>query len=259
MELVDLVPYFPYVMLLLAVPTFITLRFTQAPYSKFSTGNLSPYWGPPIPARTAWIIQEAPSLLCSLYAFYVWGHKGQQRSSGNLLLLSLYLFHYVLRVLVFPFLMRGGKPTPLLVMLLSFVFCVVNGLQQGYAIGVTLPPFTASSLSLLQLVGVGMWAIGLLLNHHSDHILRSLRQKPGDTAHYIPRGGLFEYVTAANYAGEFLEWCGFALACQTTAAVAFAVYTFANLGPRAVGYHEWYERKFDKYPKSRKAMIPFVY
>ena len=257
--LVDAIPYFPWLMLATAVPTFIALRYLQAPYAKFSTPNLHPWWGPPIPPKWAWIIQESPSLLCSLLSFALLSHRAQRHSSGNLLLLSLYLLHYLIRVCVFPLLMRGGKPTPLFVLALSFLFCVVNGLQQGYALGRTLPPTPLTSFTPLQWLGVGLFALGFLANQHSDHTLRSLRQHPGDTSHHIPYGGLFRYVTAANYCGEWVEWVGWALACQTWAAWAFAVYTFANLGPRAVSYHQWYQSKFESYPKDRKAMIPFIY
>ena len=38
---------------------------------------------------------------------------------------------------------------------------------------------------------------GMAINIHSDRIIRRLR-KPGDTAHYLPRGGMFRYVTSAN-------------------------------------------------------------
>jgi 3-oxo-5-alpha-steroid 4-dehydrogenase 1 len=47
-------------------------------------------------------------------------------------------------------------------------------------------------------------------------VLRNLR-KPGDTGYYIPKGGMFEYVSGANFFGEILEWTGFAIASGSTA------------------------------------------
>jgi hypothetical protein len=32
----------------------------------------------------------------------------------------------------------------------------------------------------------------------------------------------------------------------------------ANLVPRALAIHAWYKSEFDVYPKSRKAIIPYV-
>mmetsp|Transcript_15575 Transcript_15575/g.33981 ORF Transcript_15575/g.33981 Transcript_15575/m.33981 type:complete len:98 (+) Transcript_15575:710-1003(+) len=58
--------------------------------------------------------------------------------------------------------------------------------------------------------------------------------------------------------GEIVEWWGFALACGTLPAVAFAFYTMAYLTSRAIHYHKWYQEKFEDYPKSRKALYPFV-
>ena len=48
---------------------------------------------------------------------------------------------------------------------------------------------------------------------HSDSILASLRG-PGETGYKIPRGGLFCLLSAPNYFGETLEWCGFAAFAQ---------------------------------------------
>ena len=76
----------------------------------------------------------------------------------------------------------------------------------------------------------------------------------------IPEGGMFEYVSCANYFGEIIEWTGFAIASGSWAGTAFAVYTFCNLAPRAHHHHLWYYTKFDDYSqKNRKAIIPFVW
>lgn len=46
------------------------------------------------------------------------------------------------------------------------------------------------------LIGLALWAIGLGINIHSDHVLRNLR-KPGETDYKIPHGGAFEFVSGA--------------------------------------------------------------
>jgi ABC-type transport system involved in cytochrome c biogenesis permease subunit len=40
--------------------------------------------------------------------------------------------------------------------------------------------------------------------------------------------------------------------------LAFFVFTFANLFPRAVSSHKWYREHFQEYPKKRKSIIPFI-
>jgi 3-oxo-5-alpha-steroid 4-dehydrogenase 1 len=109
--------------------------------------------------------------------------------------------------------------------------------------------------------GAALWLTGLLINVQADNILISLRKdkkKKGD--YKIPRGGMFEYVSAANYFGEIVEWTGFAVASEfALPCVAFAVFTFANLFPRALAYHRFYLDRFPSYAKlNRKACIPFV-
>jgi hypothetical protein len=50
-------------------------------------------------------------------------------------------------------------------------------------------------------------------------------------------GGAFEYVSGANFFGEIVEWTGYALASNTLAGYAFALFTVCNIGPRALAHH----------------------
>lgn len=69
---------------------------------------------------------------------------------------------------------------------------------------------------------------------------------------------MFKYVTCANYFGETVEWCGFALATCNLCGILFAFFTFMFLFPRGYLHHQWYLKKFDNYPKNRKIFIPFL-
>ena len=98
------------------------------------------------------------------------------------------------------------------------------------------------------------------INLHSDYIIRHLR-KPGDRRHYIPKGGMFRYVTSANYFGEFTEWVGYAVLTWSLPGVIFALWTFANLAPRARSLHGRYTDEFgEEFTRlNRKYIIPFIW
>lgn len=53
-----------------------------------------------------------------------------------------------------------------------------------------------------------------------------------------PTGGMFEYVSGANFLGEITEWVGFALAGHSAHSAAFAVFTAVVLASRAVAHHK---------------------
>jgi steroid 5-alpha reductase family enzyme len=84
-------------------------------------------------------------------------------------------------------------------------------------------------------------------------------RKPGETGYKIPKSGLFRWVSCPNHFGEIVEWSGFALICWNLPALSFAIWTAANLIPRAVSHHNWYREKFEDYPLRRKAVLPFLY
>lgn len=56
-------------------------------------------------------------------------------------------------------------------------------------------------------------------------------------------GGLFEYVSGANYFSECLEWTGYAIACWSWAGFAMAVFTTMFLGTRALQHHRYAGRE----------------
>ncbi len=105
------------------------------------------------------------------------------------------------------------------------------------------------------LLGVALFGAGYAVNLHSDAVLRGLR-RPGESGYKIPQGGFFRWVSSPNYFGEVVEWCGWALATWSAAGLAFALFSFANLAPRAVSNHRWYREQFPDYPAERRAIIP---
>ena len=142
------------------------------------------------------------------------------------------------------------------------IFNTANAVMQGVWIYYLAPAGMYSNAWLLSpwfIIGVIIFLTGFIINVHSDHIVRNLR-KPGDTAFHVPYGGMFKYVTSANYFGEFTEWVGWALLTFSWAGLVFAIWTFANLAPRANALRKWYIEKFgEEFPKNRKRMIPFIY
>lgn len=48
---------------------------------------------------------------------------------------------------------------------------------------------------------------------------------------------MFEYVSGANFLGEIIEWVGYAIVAGTVVAWSFALFTLANIAPRAMAHH----------------------
>merc|ERR1719183_1059791 len=138
---------------------------------------------------------------------------------------------------------------------MAMSFCSANGYVQCRSLTrhVIVPP------SPIHYAGLGIWAAGLYINMQADDILRNLR-KPGETGYKIPHGGMFEYVSGANFFGEIVEWTGYAIAMGgALPGLMFSLCSICNIGPRAISHHKWYLDKFkDAYPP-RKAIIPFIY
>jgi 3-oxo-5-alpha-steroid 4-dehydrogenase 1 len=249
-------------MAVMAVIVFVALFYFKAGYGYLSTSK----WGPKISNKAAWVIMEAPAFIFLLYYTVRFAASGVETGNSRIVLYmmaGLFLLHYFQRSFIFPFLMRGKSKMPIAIMLMGLTFNTLN----AYLIGGWLYGQAPAGMygthwlwSPQFIIGAVVFFTGMAINLHSDHIIRNLR-KPGDTKHYIPRKGLYKYVTSANYFGEFTEWVGYAILTWSPAGLLFAAWTFANLAPRAKSLTAKYEEEFGDEYKSlkKKHIIPFIW
>ncbi|HEX9166140.1 MAG TPA: 3-oxo-5-alpha-steroid 4-dehydrogenase [Gemmatimonadales bacterium] len=229
--------------------TFLVLLKVPAPYGR----HASPKWGPTVDNRVGWLVME----LVVLVVFWtVIARRDGPLVGPELVMALLFTLHYANRALVFPFRLRTpGKRMPVVIMLLAVGFNLVNGSLLGAQLAGRrdYPPewFTDPRF----VIGLALFAGGMAVNWWADRRLIALR-KPGETGYLIPRGGLFERVSCPNHLGEIVEWSGFALMTWSLPGFAFAFWTAANLVPRALAHHRWYQGAFPDYPARRKAVIP---
>lgn len=244
------------VMTVMAVVVFVSLFFVDAGYGRF----YAPKWGPAIDNRLGWMLMEAPVFVAMLL---LWWLSDRREDGIRLVFLLLFELHYFHRAFVFPWLMRGRSKMPLSIIGTAVLFNTLNAYMQGGWLFYVSPVdyYSADWLTSVPfLAGTALFLFGMGVNIHSDRIIRNLR-KPGDTAHYLPRGGMFRWVTSANYFGELVEWTGFAILTWSVSGAVFALWTFANLAPRAARIYNGYRQEFPEQLDTRttKRIIPFIF
>jgi len=287
-----------------AVAVYVTLHFLPSAYGRYA----SRAFGILIPARLAWFAQDLPAVVMPLLVFFKLEHT--QLHLVNYILLGLFLISYTQRALIYPALIKGGKPVPSGPFLAAIAYNCINGyFQSRYLIRFAYyAPMEVISIHFL--AGLLMFGIGIWINWQSDSILRGLRSplskgsveveassaetvaqvydkefgptataagpggpmpsnrlsasrtpvgNSGGAGYKIPYGGMFEFVSCANFFGEIVEWWGFAMASWSLPALAHAIFTTANLVPRALQHHQDYLNKYrEDYPKDRAAVIPYI-
>lgn len=271
----------------LAIALFPLLLKVRAPYGR----HASTKWGPLIDNRAGWFIMEMPSLLLITILFF-----GGNKTGISVLwvFFGLWFIHYFNRIFIFPFRTRTkGKNIPLMVVILALFFNLVNGFLNGYWLGYIAGDTTSmatvtqasqqsvsEALNMAGLIrqnispgageynakwltdprfiaGIMLFITGFIINQVADNHLIHLRNgnKPG---YSVPTHPLFRYISCPNFAGEIVEWTGFAIMTWSLPGLSFAIWTAANLIPRALHHHRWYRKTFPDYPEKRKAVIPFI-
>ena len=254
-----------YVMIGVAAIVFAALNFVNAGYGML----ISSKWGKTINNKLAWFLMEFPIFLAMIV---IWSASPHRFSVVPFIFFLLFQMHYIQRSLIFPWLLKGQSKMPLGIMFMGIGFNVLNSMMQGYWIffesynvNYTVFGIGYENIEWLYspqfIVGVIVFIVGYAINLRSDYIIRHLRKDENDTRHYLPKGGMFNYVTSANYLGELMEWLGFAIFTWSLSGLVFFIWTFANLVPRARAIYKKYNREFADEMKSKKLkrVFPFIY
>lgn len=223
---------------------------TTAPYGRHTRTD----WGPTIPNRLGWFLMELVSLV--VFAGLFLGGP-LPKTAPMWVFFALWSAHYVNRSLIFPWRTHTrGKRMPLAIAGSAAAFNIVNAGLNGLYFGWSGETYPVAWLTDPRFIlGLAIFLAGAAINIWSDNRLIGLRSG-GQQGYTIPRGGLFNLVSCPNHMGEIVQWSGFALMCWTLPALSFAIWTAANLIPRALSHHQWYRKTFEAYPRDRRAVIP---
>jgi len=252
---------FLFIMALIGLVVFISLYFVDAGYGKMRSEK----WGPAINNKIGWFLMEMPVFLVMLYLWVVSPYE-VVRQAPYWIFLLIFEFHYFQRSFIFPLLLKGKSKMPIVIMALSVLWNLINGYVQGWWLFHLAPKYvpdmyTVEWLTSWQFIaGTCIFFLGWCINMHSDFVIRHLR-KPGDTKHYLPKKGMYRFVTSANYLGEIVEWLGWAILTWSFAGALFCWFTCCNLIPRANSIYLKYEQEFpDEFDRKKlKRIFPFLY
>ena len=234
----------------LAVLLFPVQFRVTAPYGRHARSD----WGPSISNQLGWCLMELVSLVVFVSLFLL---GPTAKSAPMWVFFALWTAHYINRSLIFPWRTHTrGKSIPLAIVGSAMLFNIVNAGLNGTYLGWSGHVYPTEWLTDPRfIVGLAVFLAGAGINLWADNTLIGLRAD-GSQGYTIPRGGAFEWVSCPNHMGEIIQWSGFALMCWNLPALSFAVWTAANLIPRAVSHHKWYRKTFPDYPSQRRAVIP---
>ena len=236
----------------LAALTCALLWFVPAPYGRHGRRG----WGPVLQPSRGWLIMEAPAPIVVGLAFLL---SGPSWSAAQMAFIGMWEFHYVYRAFIYPQRLAARGRVSWSIVAMGFAFNLVNGFVNGYELFLAPSWRDAGWLGRpVFWLGLALFALGLGVNRRAHRTLGQLRTETS-ASYMIPRGGLYDWVSSPNYLGEIVQWIGWALATCSLAGLSFALWTMANLVPRASANHAWYRGHFPDYPVNRRALIPRVW
>lgn len=251
-------------MFFIGIFVFNALFFVSAGYGKFQ--NSSKLWSYfVLPNKIAWVLMECPVFIIMneflLNALFNTNEFNEKRSInyGTLICFALFQIHYFQRSFIFPLLIKGKSKMPIVIMLMGSTFNTCNGILQGnWLFNISDENYYDDLIKKpIFYIGIIVFFTGMIINIHSDHVIRTLR-KPGDTKHYLPQHGMYRYVTSANYLGEIIEWTGYAILTQSLSGLLFVFWSIANLVPRAFSIYNLYLKEFGSEVLKKKRIIPYL-
>ena len=111
-------------------------------------------------------------------------------------------------------------------------------------------------------LGLSLWLVSQLTNFAVHYQLANMRDGDGDNKRDLPRGPLFSVVTSPNYTAEFFGWVGWSALSNIFMGYAFTLGGFIQMADWAAKKYQGYKKSGEdgeKYAKSRKRIIPFLF
>ncbi len=212
--------------------------------------------GPQVSWRLVFVLEYLGPILIFLYFFLRLGWDNANLTQRMAFCMGV--CHFVKRELESIFVHVFSRPTmPLRNLAIN---CIYYWLLFGASVGYTLfsdkyeePTFFPP----LRYFFFFIFVSAELKNLKCHIILRDLRSSDPEKRG-IPFGEGFEYVSAANYFWEIMAWLSFSIFVNLWSAYLFTLCGFLILRNWSLKKHKDYLKTFgDKYPKNRKAFIPF--
>jgi len=227
--------------------------------------------GPQIGWSTVFMAEYAGPLLIYLLFYirpsFIYGSsiKSKPMHLAAHLGAACWTFHYAKRILETLFVHRFSHATMPIFNL--FKNCSYYwGFTAFVSYFVNHPKYTSPLFGNAQIyLGLAMFILNELGNLSIHLLLRDLRP-PGTKERRIPYPNktnpftkLFHFVSCPNYTYEIGSWLGFSIMTQTLASVLFTLAGAVQMTIWAKQKHRAYKKDFaEKYPKQRKAIIPFL-
>lgn len=124
--------------------------------------------------------------------------------------------------------------------------------------------FSFSNMKVAQVICCMIFHMCWREQYKSNMIFVDLRKdedgKQVTEEHRIPTGRLFHLVSSPHYFCEILMYVViFCIVPQSSSWMYCTLWVISNQVSNALLTHKWYQESFKNYPKSRKAIIPFIF
>jgi very-long-chain enoyl-CoA reductase len=216
--------------------------------------------GPQISWTTVFLVEYLGPILIHGALFFLPVYSGSTtvKTDVQKAAFAMVVFHYVKRELETLFVHRFSNDTMPFFNIFknSAHYWLLSGLFIAYPL--YHPLYTNTMPHWVLVAAAAVFFLGELGNLWAHIKLRNLR-RPGTRDRNIPRGGLFELVSCANYTYELVAWAGFCVFSQVLTAWLFWLVSFGQIAVWALKKHKRYREEFGKeYPRGRKALVPFL-
>ncbi|XP_042231005.1 polyprenol reductase-like [Homarus americanus] len=119
-----------------------------------------------------------------------------------------------------------------------------------------------SALDFWHVIGTIICIYGFTVQNKSLRLLAALRKhkdKNMKEKHVIPQGGMFEVVSCPHMFAEVVVYVGILIVLRTHMGWGIVtLWVMSNQIQVAVMNHRWYQKTFKDYPRSRRAIFPFL-